>query len=141
MVQNMIMETEHNRLPLLVEGSKVALVCCSNGQSRRNGGIIKHLENILQQSGMTVVCSPYLYEKDSVFSGTGKERAESLMEFYRDDTVRAIFDLSGGDLANEILPYLDYEIIAHSDKFFWGYSDLTTVINAIYAKTGKASVL
>lgn len=24
---------------------------------------------------------------------------------------------------------------------FWGYSDLTTIINAIYTKTGKASVL
>ena len=37
--------------------------------------------------------------------------------------------------------YLDYEIIANSSKMFWGYSDLTTVINAIYKKTGKASVL
>ena len=52
-----------------------------------------------------------------------------------------IFDISGGDLANEILPYLDYDLIAKSGKEFWGYSDLTTVINAIYAKTEKSSVL
>lgn len=129
------------RSPLLEEGDKVVLVCCSNGQSRRNEGIIKQLETVLQQAGLTAVCSPYLYEKDSVFSGTGKERAESLMQFYQDDSIRAVFDLSGGDLANEILSYLDYEIIACNDKMFWGYSDLTTVINGIYAKTGKASVL
>lgn len=131
------------RSPLLAKGDKVAFVCCSNGQSRRNEEIIKQLETVLQQAGLTVVCSPYLYEKenDFVFSGTGKERAESLMQFYQDDAIRAIFDLSGGDLANEILPYLDYEIIAHSAKMFWGYSDLTTIINAIYAKTGKVSVL
>ena len=42
---------------------------------------------------------------------------------------------------NGVLPYLNYEVIADSDKTFWGYSDLTTVINAIYARTGKASVL
>lgn len=26
-------------------------------------------------------------------------------------------------------------------SIFWGYSDLTTIINAIYARTGKSSVL
>ena len=48
-----------------------------------------------------------------------------------------IYDISGGDIANEILPYLDFEVIKNSGKRFWGYSDLTTVINAIYEKTGK----
>ncbi len=63
------------------------------------------------------------------------------MHFYQDDTIKAIFDISGGDLANEILPYLDFSIISKSDKLFWGYSDLTTIINAIYTKTQKPSVL
>ena len=57
------------------------------------------------------------------------------------NTIKAIYDISGGDVANSILPYLDFEVIKKSDKEFWGYSDLTTVINAIYKKTGKASVL
>jgi muramoyltetrapeptide carboxypeptidase LdcA involved in peptidoglycan recycling len=87
------------------------------------------------------VFSDYIYEKDDFFSGTAKERAKALMEFYKDDEIKGIFDISGGDLANGILPYLDYDIISDSSKIFWGYSDLTTVINAIYAKTGKASVL
>ena len=55
--------------------------------------------------------------------------------------IKEIFDISGGDVANGVLPYLDYKIIAQSPKMFWGYSDLTTIINAIYAKTGKESVL
>jgi len=63
------------------------------------------------------------------------------MKFYRDDEITEIFDISGGDVANGILPYLDYDVIKNSEKRFWGYSDLTTVLNAIYAKTGKASIL
>ena len=63
------------------------------------------------------------------------------MKFYQDDSIREIFDISGGDIANEILPYLDYEAIAGSGKRFWGYSDLTTVINAIGRKSGNESVL
>ena len=63
------------------------------------------------------------------------------MKFYEDDSVTDIFDVSGGDMANEILSYLDFQTIAYEKKHFWGYSDLTTIINAIYARTGKSSVL
>ena len=63
------------------------------------------------------------------------------MEFFCDKKIEDIFDISGGDLANELLPYLDFEKIKDSKATFWGYSDLTTIINAIYTKTGKESVL
>ena len=52
-----------------------------------------------------------------------------------------IFDVSGGDVANGILPYLDFSVIEKSRAVFWGYSDLTTIINGIYRKTGRSSVL
>ncbi len=123
------------------KGDKAAIVCCSNGQAATSETTIKKLQNTLEQIGLIPVFSDFIYEKESVFSGTAKERADSLMHFYQDDTIKAIFDISGGDLANEILPYLDYSIISKSDKLFWGYSDLTTIINAIYTKTQKPSVL
>lgn len=63
------------------------------------------------------------------------------MDLYRNPDIQAIFDISGGDIANEILQELDYSIIADSGKQFWGYSDLTTVLNAIYTKTGNTGVL
>ena len=122
-------------------GDKVGIVCCSNGQKTTYVDKIKYLEQTLKDIGLQPVFSDYIYEREDVFSGTVQERAEALMNFYKDDEIKAIFDISGGDVANGILPYLDYEIIANSSKMLWGYSDLTTVINAIYAKTGKPSVL
>lgn len=126
---------------MLKLGDKVGIVCCSNGQKTTYVDKIKYLEQTLKDIGLQPVFSDYIYEKEDVFSGTALERAEALMNFYKDDEIKAIFDISGGDVANGILPYLDYEIIENSSKMFWGYSDLTTVINAIYAKTGKPSVL
>lgn len=120
---------------------KIGLVCCSNGQRKECYNEFEYLEKVLLSIGLEPVFSDYIYEKESVFSGTAKERADSLMKFYKDDEIKSIFDISGGNIANGILPYLDYNVIANSSKLFWGYSDLTTVINAIYAKTGKASVL
>ena len=54
---------------------------------------------------------------------------------------QAIFDVSGGDLANGVLPYLDYDIIRSHPKLFFGYSDLSVVVNAIYAKTSHPTYL
>jgi len=122
-------------------GDKIGIVCCSNGQKRTNMEKIKCLENTLTDIGLRPVFSDHIYEKESIFSGSAKERADALMKFYKDDRIKGIFDISGGDVANSILPYLDYGIIANSSKMFWGYSDLTTIINAIYQKTGKTSVL
>lgn len=122
-------------------GDKIGIVCCSNGQKPSYAEKISYLETTLTEMGLQPVFSNYIYEKKSIFSGTARERADALMGFYRDDEIKGIFDISGGDVANGIMPYLDYNVIASSSKLFWGYSDLTTVINAIYAKTGRASVL
>lgn len=121
--------------------NKIGIVGCSNGQKKGSYIEFECLEKALISIGLQPVFSDCIYEKESIFSGTAKERAEALMRFYRDDEIKGIFDISGGNLANGVLPYLNYDVIANSSKMFWGYSDLTTVINTIYAKTGKASVL
>ena len=122
-------------------GDRIGIVCCSNGQKSSYKEKTEYLETTLSKIGLRPSFSECIYEKENVLTGTVKERAQALMKFYMDDEIKGIFDISGGDIANGILPYLDYDFIANSSKIFWGYSDLTTVINAIYSKTGKESVL
>lgn len=88
-----------------------------------------------------MVLSNCLYAKRGVFQGTPKERADELMRMFEDPDVSEIYDISGGDIANQLLPYIDFDSVAKSKAVFWGYSDLTTIINAIYTLTGKESVL
>ena len=121
---------------ILRRGDRVGLSCCSNGLLEADKGSLE-----LALIGLEAVESPFLYRGVTAFSGTGTQRAHALMDFYRDETVKAVFDVSGGDMANEVLTDLDFEMISASDKIFFGYSDLTTVINAIYTKTGKKSGL
>ena len=63
------------------------------------------------------------------------------MKFFSDKSIQAIFDISGGDLSNEILDYLDYDIIKNNIKPFFGYSDLSVVLNAITVKTDEPTYL
>lgn len=126
---------------MITEGCKIGIVCTSNGQLETYRDKIDELTRVLRTIGLNPIYSKWIYERDSYYSGTGQERASAINDFYKEDEIRAIFDISGGDIANEVLDQLDYDSIAKSDKTIYGYSDLTTVLNAIYAKTGKATGL
>ena len=128
-------------MPILKSGDTVALVGCSNGLSIEMTDTIERLKALLENWGLQVLISPYLYAKQDVFGASGKERAKVLMDFYHNEEVKAIFDVSGGDIANEVLPYLDFERIQKANKPYFGYSDLTTVINSLYTKAGVNSYL
>jgi muramoyltetrapeptide carboxypeptidase LdcA involved in peptidoglycan recycling len=119
---------------MLKKGDKIGIVGCSNGQPVSKKPRIEELIRTLKKIGLDPVCSNFIYETDSIFSGTGKERGLALMDLFMNPEVKAIFDISGGNVANEILEYLDYDKIKDNPKPFFGYSDLTTIINAIYAK-------
>ena len=126
---------------ILKEGDQVGVICLSNGLSRDMKERIEYLCTVLQNMGIQPICSPYLYRDAFVFSAEASKRASILMEFYKNNEIKAIFDISGGDIANEVLEYLDYEVIKEKNKPFFGYSDLTTVINALYSQAGASSYL
>lgn len=120
---------------------RAAITACSNAQESKNRSQIEELTSFLQSIGIEPELSECIYSEGSAFSGTPRERAAQLMKMFRDPEIKEIYDISGGDVANQILDELDYEAIAGSKATFWGYSDLTTVINAVYTMTGKESVL
>lgn len=117
---------------------KAGIVCCSNGLSMNQKEQMQQLEIQLKKLDIECVWSPYLYCVTNGRAASAKERAAVLMQMNADKSIDMIFDISGGDLANEILDELDFTKMS---KVFWGYSDLTVVLNAIYSQTGRCSVL
>ena len=126
---------------MLEINNKVALVVCSNGKAREDKVKLDNLEKTLLDLGLVPVYSNYLYKDEFGRSASSEIRSEELMRFFTDKSIKAIFDISGGDLSNEILDYLDYDIIKKNIKPFFGYSDLSVVLNAITAKTGEPTYL
>ncbi len=128
-------------MKLLNKGDTVGIVACSNGIDKSMELKINELERTLKSIGFKVIFSNTIYKKYSVFNGNGKERAHELMKFFEDRSIKAIFDISGGDLANGILEHLNFNIIRENRKLFFGYSDLSVVINALYAKCNMETYL
>jgi muramoyltetrapeptide carboxypeptidase len=128
---------------MLKYGDKVGIVACSNALTQKEDNQLTELAETLMGFGLSPVFSQYIFEKNpySVFSGSGEQRASVLNELYKDNDIKVIFDVSGGDIANELLDYIDFDLIKKNPKPLFGYSDLSTIINAIYAKTGNPSYL
>ena len=81
--------------------------------------------------------------KSVAYLGTyyAQQRAKDFNDAFRDPAVDVIIALHGGFAANEILPYIDWELIKANPKPLVGYSDITVLVNAIYAMTGVTAYL
>ena len=126
-------------MSLLKCGDAVGIIACSNGLSLESKVYLNNLKKILNGLGLKVVFSEKLFKEKDIFNGTNIEKAQVLMRFFKDKDI--IFDVSGGDLANGILEYLNFEDIKNNPKPFFGYSDLSVVLNSLYSKSNVCSYL
>ncbi len=119
-----------------LRGHAVGLIACSDGRPESDP-VVQGVVEVLSDWGIQGIPGQTLYRQgETPFSGAPQLRAHQLMDFFLDDSIRAIFDISGGDSANQILSHLDYDIIRQHPKPFVGMSDVSVVLNAIYARAG-----
>ena len=126
---------------ILNRNDKIALVVCSNGKNIEDKDRLEKLESILVEMGLVPIFTKYIYKDKFGRGAKAQVRAEELMSFYKNKEIKAIFDISGGDIANEVLDYLDYDVIKRNYKPFFGYSDLTTILNALGSQTNEVNYL
>ena len=126
---------------ILNRNDKIALVVCSNGKNIEDKDRLEKLESILVEMGLVPIFTKYIYKDKFGRGAKAQVRAEELMSFYKNKEIKAIFDISGGDIANEVLDYLDYDVIKRNYKPFFGYSDLTTVLNTLGSQTNEVNYL
>ena len=126
---------------MLNKNDKIALVVCSNGKNIEDKERLEKLESILVEMGLVPVFTKYIYKDKFGRGAKAQVRGEELMSFYKNKEIKAIFDISGGEIANEVLEYLDYDVIKRNYKPFFGYSDLTTVLNALRSQMNEVNYL
>jgi muramoyltetrapeptide carboxypeptidase LdcA involved in peptidoglycan recycling len=125
-------------MAILQAGDTVAFVACSNALTKEESQEVVALQQLFASWGVYTLISPTLLTNTPT---NFNERARILNDYYADETVKVIFDLSGGDLANGLLPALDYHELAHQKKLFVGYSDLTSLLNPLYELTNNEVAL
>ena len=120
---------------------KAGIVCCSDPLPDSFVPQIEKLCQVFASMGLSCVRSTALFSSDFFCENPMKKKADALLQMMRDPSVSVIFDVSGGDLTNGILPYLDFGAFSAYPKLIFGYSDVTALLNAVYQMTGVPSVL
>ena len=78
----------------------------------------------------------YTVKAGDTLYGISNQFGVSVTELANLNNVKAILTAIGGFNVNQILEHIDYKIIRQHPKILCGYSDITALLNAIYAKTG-----
>ncbi|MEK7597956.1 MAG: S66 peptidase family protein [Patescibacteria group bacterium] len=86
--------------------------------------------------GLKLSFGKYINETDEFNSSSIESRIEDLHEAFGNKNVKGIITVIGGFNSNQLLKYIDWELIKNNPKIFLGYSDITALNNAFYAKTG-----
>ena len=85
--------------------------------------------------GLVPRLAPHLLDRYGYLGGLDKNRAADINQFFADPQVAAILPIRGGWGCSRMLPYLDYERIRQNPKIIVGFSDITSLILAINART------
>lgn len=86
--------------------------------------------------GLRLTYGEHVDERDDFDSSSIASRVADLHAAFADPGVAGILTAIGGFNSNELLPHLDWDLIAAHPKVFCGYSDITALSNAIFARTG-----
>lgn len=96
---------------------------------------VRYFESV----GYRVALGKNIEKEHGYLAGTDRERVNDIHAMFADKNVKAIFFLRGGYGSIRLLPHLDYSLIKKNPKIIVGYSDATSLFNAIYHKTGLLS--
>ena len=93
-------------------------------------------EKLFESKGFKIKRGKYVLEDYYGSAGTREQKAEDLMNMFKDEEVKAIICLEGGQTCNTFIDLLDYNVIKQNPKIITGYSDITVLLQTIYNKTG-----
>ena len=125
------------KAPRLKEGDRIGIVAPAGPvlQEEIQPGL-----DFLESLGFEPVCSPHLYDQKGYLAGEDKARVKDLHAMFRDRKIKAVLCARGGYGSHRILQKLDYGLFSRNPKIFVGYSDITTLLCALFKKSGLITI-
>ncbi len=128
---------------LLRPGDEVRVVAPSTGIRIIGADSRETAAERFAEMGLKVSFGANTTDENFDLMGTSsiEKRAADINDAFADPRVKAVFTIIGGFNSNQLLPFLDYEAIKKNPKIICGFSDITALLNGIYAKTGLVTFL
>lgn len=120
----------------LKKGDTIGVIAPSNYIEKDDLEYINASIALMEASGFKVKFGKYVFEDTLGYGTSPEKRAADINWAFTDDEVKAIMCVKGGEDSNTTLDYIDYEMIKKHPKIICGFSDNTSILNAIHEKTG-----
>ena len=120
----------------LKKGDTIGVIAPSNYIEKDDLEYINASIALMEASGFKVKFGKYVFENTLGYGTSPEKRATDINWAFKDDEVKAIMCVKGGEDSNTTLDYIDYEMIKKHPKIICGFSDNTSILNAIHEKTG-----
>ncbi|WP_419881103.1 S66 family peptidase [Peribacillus sp. B-H-3] len=117
-------------------GDEIRIIAPSRSLAIIKGEQRRIAEERLNKMGFAVTFGKNSLHHDEFFSNSIEDRIADLHDAFKDPNVKGILSAAGGYNANQLLGYLDFDLIRSNPKVFCGYGDSTALSLAIYKKTG-----
>jgi muramoyltetrapeptide carboxypeptidase len=123
--------------PLRVrQGATVAIVSPSFGAVGAWPHRAERGSSYLESLGLSTKLMPNAARNDSWVSASAEERASDIHAAFADPEVDVVLASIGGNHSNQLLPHLDFDLIAAHPKIFQGFSDITVLCWALLVEAG-----
>lgn len=122
--------------PKLKVGDEVRIIAPSRSLSIITKDSREIADKRFADLGLKLSFGKYVEEIDDFVSTGIESRVEDLHDAFRDKNIKAVITVIGGFNSNQLLRYIDWDLIKNNPKIFCGYSDITALNNSIFTKTG-----
>src|SRR6202046_5394965 len=122
--------------PKLRSGSSVRVVAPSRSLAMIPGAARAEADKKLAALGLQVSFGEHHEECDDFVASSVAARLADLHAGFADPGVDGILTVIGGFNSNQLLAGIDYSLVAARPKVLCGFSDITALSNALYARTG-----
>ncbi|HFP6228070.1 TPA: LD-carboxypeptidase [Legionella pneumophila] len=95
--------------------------------------------HLLKSHGFKVKYAKHMLASERFLAGKDSDRANDVMDFFKDSEVKAIIATRGGQGSQRLLPFLDYELIQRNPKQLYGFSDTTALQLGLFKNSGLVS--
>lgn len=117
-------------------GDTIGVIAPANVIQEKDEQYIEKSTKLFTNLGYKVKFGKYVRANTLGYGEAAKQKAEDINNMFEDKEVKAIICVKGGEDSNTTFDYIDYEIIKNNPKIICGFSDITSITNCIYSKTG-----
>lgn len=91
---------------------------------------------LIEGKGYNVFIHPQTYERFNQSAGTHEQKVSALDDLWKRPDIKVVWAAGGGNRALRLLDMIDYDLAKTNPKPLIGFSDVTALLNGIYARTG-----